>query len=214
MDVEKKFTSITEVKELSDDGEFEGYASIFGEVDQGMDSVERGAYRASLKTGPMPKMLWQHDPTQPIGKWLEVQEDEKGLKVRGKIIEATAKGAEALVLMREKVLDGLSIGYRTKKAMRDETTGIRKLLEVELWEISLVTFPMLPTATVDSVKGDWTKTDISRVLRNAGAPSGFVKKLISGGYDLASHTSETPCNGGDDEIAAMLRQATQQMRGM
>ena len=96
-------------------------------------------------------MLWQHDPARPIGVWDEVREDACGLYVKGRLLADVAQGREALALVEAGAIDGLSIGYRTKRAIKDG--GARRLLEVELWEVSLVTFPMLPEARV-AAKGD------------------------------------------------------------
>lgn len=129
----------------------EGYASLFGAEDQGGDIVEKGAYTASLKkkaAGGV-KMLWQHDPTRPIGVWDEIREDKKGLYVRGRLLSEVQAGREALALLEAGAIDGLSIGYRTLRAEKSATGG-RKLLEVELWEVSVVTFPMLPEARVQA----------------------------------------------------------------
>jgi HK97 family phage prohead protease len=92
-------------------------------------------------------MLWQHDPAQPIGIWEEVREDDRGLYVKGRILEGVARGREAAALVAAGAIDGLSIGYRTVKAAKDDK-GQRLLTELELWEVSLVTFPMLPSARV------------------------------------------------------------------
>ena len=129
----------------------EGYASLFGKTDQGGDIVQKGAYAASLKRlaarqGRV-KMLWQHDPGQPIGVWDEVREDATGLWVKGRILPQVERGREVAALVQAGAIDGLSIGYRTVKAERDGK-GKRLLSELELWEVSLVTFPMLPEARV------------------------------------------------------------------
>jgi len=128
----------------------EGYASLFGEADQGGDMVAPGAFGTSLQRlaalGRKVKFLWQHDPARPIGVWHEVREDARGLWVSGEILADVAQGAEALALMRAGAIDGLSIGYRTVRAEPSRGTGGRRLLEIDLWEVSLVTFPMLPTA--------------------------------------------------------------------
>lgn len=133
-----------------------GYASLFGAPDQGGDVVRKGAYAASLgelsARGGSVKMLWQHDPAQPIGVWDQVREDERGLYVSGRLLEGVAKGREARALIEAGAIDGLSIGYRTRKAQKNEK-GERVLLELELWEVSLVTFPMLTSARV-AAKGD------------------------------------------------------------
>jgi hypothetical protein len=134
----------------------EGYASVFGVRDQGGDVVSPGAYAASLKAlagaGRRVKMLWQHDPQAPIGVWDEVREDARGLWVKGRILTEVARGAEAAALLAAGAIDGLSIGYRTVKAEKS-AAGERKLVELELWEVSLVTFPMLPEARV-AAKGE------------------------------------------------------------
>ena len=129
----------------------QGYASLFGKADQGGDIVREGAYAASLKRlaakGGRIKMLWQHDPGQPIGVWDEVKEDATGLWVKGRILPQVERGREVAALVEAGAIDGLSIGYRTVKAERDGK-GQRLLSELELWEVSLVTFPMLPEARV------------------------------------------------------------------
>lgn len=138
----------------------EGYASLFGKRDQGGDAVQAGAYGASLKAlaaqGRRVKMLWQHDPGQPIGVWEEVREDAKGLYVKGRILTEVERGREAAALLLAGAIDGLSIGYRTLRAERD-AKGHRLLAEVDLWEVSLVTFPMLPEARVSAKAegADW-----------------------------------------------------------
>lgn len=189
---ETKFQEL-DLKSLSEEGYFEGYASIFGEVDQGRDATVKGAFRESLKKRGV-KMLWQHDPSQPIGVWDEVKEDDKGLWVKGRLLTSLQRGKEVSDMMKAGIIDGLSIGYRTIKALRDEMTGVRQLKEVELWEISLVTFPMQMSATVTSVKGEWDKRDAERVLRDAGMPNAMATKLIAGGWDAAN------TSGGQGEL--------------
>lgn len=133
------------------DNSISGYASLFGARDEGGDVVEPGAYAASLSAlkaaGRRVKMLWQHDPGRPIGVWDEIWEDKKGLFVKGRLLEDVQLGAEAISLIRAGAIEGLSIGYRTKRAEK-RSAGGRLLHEVELWEVSLVTFPMLPEARV------------------------------------------------------------------
>lgn len=130
----------------------EGYASLFGLTDQGGDAVLPGAFAASLKRlagkGDKVRMLWQHDPTRPIGVWDDIREDEKGLWVKGRLLPDVAQAREAAALIQAGAIEGLSIGYRTIRAERDQK-GRRALAELELWEVSLVTFPMLPEARVD-----------------------------------------------------------------
>ncbi len=151
-DLETKYCALGDELALRD-CEIEGYASLFGAKDQGGDIVERGAYGSSLRTRPRKiKMLWQHDPTRPIGVWDEVREDARGLYVKGRILSEVQDGREALALLEAGAIDGLSIGYRTVRA--EKAGGGRKLLEIDLWEVSVVTFPMLPEARVQGAEDE------------------------------------------------------------
>lgn len=147
--LETKFCQVEQAISVTDGVRIEGYASLFGRVDQGGDVVERGAYAASLArlkaAGRAVKLLWQHDPTQPIGIWDEVAEDDRGLYVKGRLLTEVARGREAVSLIEAGAIDGLSIGYRTVRAGKTDS-GTRLLSEIDLWEVSLVTFPMLPEA--------------------------------------------------------------------
>lgn len=148
----------TDLKSVDCAGHFEGYASLFNRQDLGRDVVLPGAFRETLRnrgsTGV--RMLFQHDPNQPIGIWEKIYEDARGLFVRGRIMTDIAKGREVLSLMRAGALDGLSIGFRTEQGGRNKRTGVRRLAKVDLWEISVVTFPMLPGARISSVKSTGT----------------------------------------------------------
>lgn len=172
--LEKKFIAQS-IDPIAKEGtEISGYASIFGQKDQSGDVVQKGAFLESLERqksrGNKIKMLWQHDPTQPIGVWDEVFEDEFGLKVKGRILEELALGREVMSLLRANVIDGLSIGYKPITAARDKA-GNRLLTSVELWEISLVTFPMLLDArlSLDEQKSqsiDKKEIHALKMLRN------------------------------------------------
>jgi HK97 family phage prohead protease len=166
MPLEHKFMQFDEVAKVDGGVEISGYASFFDAVDQGNDVVQRGAYGASLMAlkaaGRSVKMLWQHDPVQPIGVWDVVREDARGLFVKGRILHSVDKGREAIALIGAGAIDGLSIGYRTVKAAKN-SKGQRLLQELELWEVSLVTFPMLPGARVGA-KADGFKS-VGSVLR-------------------------------------------------
>ena len=148
--LERKFCALGEGLALGDDAVIEGHASLWGLADQSGDIVQRGAYGGSLARlaaeGRRVKLLWQHDPARPIGVWDTVREDEKGLYVRGRLLTETQGGREAAALLAAGAIDGLSIGYRTVRAEKSGTG--RLLTELELWEVSLVTFPMLPQARV------------------------------------------------------------------
>jgi len=168
--LERKLCQIGHHVEMDADATIAGYASLFGEVDQGGDIVTKGAYTASLNRleacRTKVKLLWQHDPAMPIGVWDEVREDERGLYVKGRLLTETRQGFEAAALIKAGALDGLSIGYRTVKAERD-AKGRRHLAELELWEVSLVTFPMLQQARVGG-KSQATSVDETTAQDLAG----------------------------------------------
>ena len=154
---------------IADDGTFEGYASLFGVPDLGRDVVAPGAFAASLAARGIAgiRLLWQHDPNEPIGRWLAIAEDARGLHVRGRLNLAVARAREVHALLRDGAIDGLSIGFRTLEAARERHGGLRRLTKIDLWEISLVTFPMHPGARVG--KGA-TPTDVPAFrARLAGA---------------------------------------------
>ena len=169
--LETKFARFGDGIEVQDGHVIEGYASLFGACDQGGDVVSKGAYAASLKASAgdrrSVKMLWLHDPTQPFGVWDEVREDAKGLWGKGRLLPEVAKGREAAELIAAGAIDGLSIGYRTVKAVKNDK-GQRLLKELELWEVSLVTFPMLPSARVVA-KSDDVSTEADATLRDMAA---------------------------------------------
>jgi HK97 family phage prohead protease len=139
-------------------GTFEGYGSVFGNKDLGNDVIEKGAFEKSLKSRKPQnvKLLYQHKSDMPIGVFDEIKEDEHGLVVKGRLALKTQAGAEAYELLKMGALDGLSIGFRVnpKEVSYDRRANKRIIKEVDLMEVSLVTFPMNPQATVRSVKGE------------------------------------------------------------
>lgn len=165
--LEVKFQKFDSDLTLDDEFVIEGYASLFGAKDQGGDVVEKGAYAKSLGADRKVKMLWQHDPNEPIGIWDEVREDDRGLYVKGRLLESVSRAREAAALTKAGAIDGLSIGYRTVKSHKNEK-GLRCLSEVELWEVSLVTFPMLPEARLDAHEGKSNALqDLAQVFEDA-----------------------------------------------
>ena len=133
-------------------GQFEGYASLFNVRDGAGDSVAPGAFAASLRrTGAgQVRMLYQHFSHAPIGVWEEIAEDSRGLYVRGRLTSDVEQARDVAALLRDGALNGLSIGFRTRRAKRG-TGNTRTLLEIELWEISVVTFPLLAGSTVTAI---------------------------------------------------------------
>lgn len=186
--IERKFLG-NAIGKPAQDGSFSGYASLFDEVDLAKDVVERGAFaRAIRKRGAGGvRMLFQHDPAEPIGIWLDLAEDERGLFVRGRLTPGVGRAHEVLELMRAGALDGLSIGFRTVKARKDARTGVRRIIEADLWEISVVTFPMLESARVESVKGSARALPSAReferwLTRDAKLTRGQARTVIARGF--------------------------------
>lgn len=207
-----------DAKQVTDAGEFEGYASVFGEKDQGDDIAVAGCYSDSLaRRGPEGiKLLWQHRPDTPIGKWLELREDAKGLYARGKLFLGIQKGRETHELMREGAIDGLSIGYRTLEDMFDRETGVRRLIKLDLREISVVTFPMLESATVSLVKGNQLPTERQFeqfLMRDAGFSAQQAKAIIANGFK--SLKGQRDATGSEEETIILdgLSKLAQSMRG-
>lgn len=143
------------LKSVQEDGMFYGYASVFDCIDFQNDQVVPGAFSKSLEAWraktAWPKMLWQHDHHHPIGRWLDMQEDTTGLKVKGQLLLDVRKGREAYSLLKRNVVNGLSIGFSLEKATRSPK-GHQLLQEVHLHEVSLVTFAANPKARVEWVK--------------------------------------------------------------
>ena len=139
---------------IAPDGTVEGYASLFGEIDQARDMVMPGAFAASLRRRGLRRvpMLFQHDPAEPIGVWLDLHEDVRGLYARGRLIPEVVRARELLALLQAGTADGLSIGFRTVRGRLDPTSRVRRLYAIDLWEISIVIFPLLPEARVRAVK--------------------------------------------------------------
>ncbi len=129
-----------------------GYGSYFDVLDDRRDKVAKGAFRKTLRAwqllGKTPKMLWQHDPKQPIGVWTHLREDNKGLYVEGRLALGVPQASEAYLLLKEGAIDGLSIGFRAIEAIHDKESKNRILLDIDLVEISIVTFGMNSKATV------------------------------------------------------------------
>lgn len=178
------------VKTCVDDatGVFEGYASVFGQLDHQHEIVAPGAFKKTLayfqKSHQMPKMLWQHDPAMPIGTWEEIREDDYGLYVRGRLLLDIQRGKDAHALLKSGVVEGLSIGFQVKRSHRENTA--RVLDEVDLFEISLVTFMANPLAKVTACKSwidDYTPT------------VHFVKRLraLRQALDRAARRAQADC---------------------
>lgn len=168
--MDKKTAPILEIKSLKDSGEFEGYGSTFGgEPDAYGDVIAEGAYSDSLAAhkakGTMPKLFWQHNADEPIGKWTDAVEDSHGLLMRGKLNMDVQRGREAYALLKAGDIDGLSIGYRIKKHSVDNDTGIWTLEKLDLIEVSIVSVGANENAVVQSVKAAKAVHDLTEKLK-------------------------------------------------
>jgi hypothetical protein len=213
---EVKFTSL-DFKRADTDGTFEGYASLFNREDLGRDIVLPGAFRESLASRGSRgiKLLFQHDANQPIGVWTTLEEDGRGLHAQGRLMTDVAKAREVLALMRAGALDGLSIGFKTVRARRDRATGVRRLEKIDLWEISIVTFPLLPEARITSTKrkpfagAPPTEREFERWLtRDAGLTRSEARAVLRSG--LAGLKALRDAGHGLTEearLAALMRNA-------
>lgn len=157
----KEFDAQLDIKELTEDGSFSGYASVFGNKDSDGDVIFKGAFSKSIrgKGAKKIKMLWYHDVTNPIGKWESIKEDDYGLFVKGKLfINKNVPDADrAYTLMKEQEVDGMSVGFRmTKDGYTSNKSGGFDITEAHLKEISVVTFGANDKALVGRVKNEKT----------------------------------------------------------
>jgi HK97 family phage prohead protease len=139
---------------VAPDGRFAGYASVFGRLDDGGDMVMPGAFAKSLARRGRAgiRMLFQHDPKEPIGTWEKLAEDGVGLWVEGRLTAGVPRAEALRRLIEARAIDGLSIGFRTVRATREPATGHRRLWQVDLWEVSIVSFPMLDAARIAAAR--------------------------------------------------------------
>ncbi|MCH8178204.1 MAG: HK97 family phage prohead protease [Proteobacteria bacterium] len=187
-----------DLKATGDDGTVEGYGSVFGVRDSYDDVIAAGAFQASLaahkKAGTMPAMLWQHDSGKPIGVWTDMVEDSKGLRIKGQLALDTVLGKEAHALLKMGALNGLSIGFVSKQWAYDRETDIRTLTEIDLWEVSLVTFPANGAARVTNVKSvdDMVAPkDAEQILRDAGWSKANATAFVSRVMKMGQQRSES-----------------------
>lgn len=193
-----------------DKGMFEGYASIFGNKDLGNDVIEKGAFMRSLrkKGAKKIKMLYQHDTKEPIGVFDKVMEDQNGLYVKGRLAMGTQKGKEVYELMKMGAIDGLSVGYRVdaKGHHYDDKRKYRVLKEVDLMEISAVTFPMNPRARIQAVKSDMTVREWEHKLREVGNLSHSESKVAASAVHKALSQREVD---KDADLLGIINATTQ-----
>lgn len=213
------------LKSVGDDGSFEGYASMFGNVDSYGEIVMPGAFTKSLarhaKEKTMPLLLWQHNPDQPIGVWDELQEDSKGLYGKGTLLLGVQQASEAHILLKAGALRGLSIGYRVMKSAPEGDT--LKLTELDLLEASIVSFPANRKANVAAVKSDAMESFAQRlrdgdtppikefedILREVGISKSMAVGIASHGYAKATRSES-----GGTEVKSALEGAIAALRAV
>lgn len=208
-----------EIKALDDAGTFEGYGAVFGNTDQGGDKIAPGAFVESLakhrREGTTVKMLWAHDPSEPIGVWDDLAEDAKGLWGKGRLVLDVSRAREVHALMKAKAVGGLSIGYQTVESIPEGNARVLK--RVSLWEVSPVTFPMNGRARIEAVKGAEALSDFARrlrdgeppeikefedLLREAGVPKALAVRIASHGYAKAIR-SESEGKASETALGAL-----------
>ena len=204
----KKIVFESEIKAENNKGIFTGYGSIFGNEDQGNDIMQKGAFTKSLVNRPVSKvkMLYQHKTDEPIGVFTDMYEDSKGLFVKGQLAMGTQKGREAYELLKMGALDGMSIGFRAdpeKQGYNESKRGTRTLKEVDLMEISLVTFPMNESALIETVKGNAKNIrEWEKILREAGGLSRTEAKI--GAKALSESLSQRDAGDDNKQLATLI----------
>ena len=185
------------IKSVSDSGEFEGYGSVFGVEDSYSDVVVRGAFTATLEKwkakSRLPAMLWQHNMSEPIGIYTEMREDDIGLYVKGRLlIDADPLAKRAHAHMKAGSLSGMSIGYILDDYEYDKEKGVWILKAIDLWEVSLVTFPANDDARITDVKSLLARGEtpppskVERALREVGFSGSQAKAFMAKGYSAVS----------------------------
>jgi len=196
------------IKAVSEDGLFSGYGSVFGVIDSYKEVVAPGAFAESLSQRT-PAMLWQHRSSEPIGVYSTIREDQTGLYVEGRLALKTTRGAEAYELLKMGAISGMSIGFMTREDSYDRVSDVRTLKKVDLWEVSLVTFPANESARISGVKSIETiesLADAEAFLRDAG---GLSRREATA---LVSRIKSLRGRGDPDELGELLALAN--LRGV
>jgi HK97 family phage prohead protease len=201
--MKKEIKSLSfELKSIQEDEEyftFDGYASTFGNVDLGDDAIMKGAFLSSLTKNSSVPILWQHQMSEPIGKSIELYEDDKGLYIKGKLPKKdTLVSGRIIPQMKVGSIREMSIGFFTRDSEMDK--GIRLIKEIELYEVSLVTKAMNPQAIVSGFKSMESIRDIEQSLKDMGLSNSEAKTLISKVKEFSSQRDAEEKAHRDDEI--------------
>lgn len=191
----KHGAALLSLKSTGEAGQFEGYASTFGGApDSHGDIIAAGAYADTLAAhkaaGSMPKMFWQHDPDQPIGKWLDMVEDDKGLWVKGQLNMGVQRAREAYELLKAGDIDGMSIGYRIKGYVKDDDRGTWTLTKLDLFEVSIVSIGANSGALISAVKSERKQFDAIEKLKAGDRLTEREFEEIAKGLGLSNSQAE------------------------
>jgi len=216
------------VKEVAEDGSFIGYGSVFDTVDSYREKVARGAFLRSLNAhaekGTSPALLWQHRSDEVIGIWDKMYEDDIGLVGEGRLNLDVAKGREAHSLMKmtnasgARAIAGLSIGFMPKAYEDDNEQRIRTLTDVDLWEVSIVTFPANQDAMISEVRAAFAagkvpeKRDVEAILRDSGLSRKAAQALLANGYAGLLSLRDAD-DAASNDVTAELRHLSTLLRG-
>jgi hypothetical protein len=201
------------VEQVTDEGKISGYANVYGIKDLGNDIVAHGAFADSIKGKTFP-MLWGHDQFEPpIGVWEIAKEDSKGLYVEGQITLGMTKARDVFEGIKAKSVSGLSVGFKTLDADEDEKSGIRTIKKADLWEVSVVTFPMNTESRIDAAKAaSMTEREIElKLTQDAGFSRSVARLLMKGGFS-AIHSMQDAGEG--KAVHAMLSSILTELRTM
>lgn len=213
----KHYVAPLQIKSLNDEeGTFEGYGAVFGNKDSYGDIIVKGAFSNYLtsNTAKDVKLLWQHDAKMPIGIYEEIREDENGLFVKGRLlVNEVEKAKEAYALLKAGAISGLSIGFSIKPNGAEFKDGAMYLKELNLWEISVVTFPANDKANVNNVKSIDNIRDFEAFLRDAGGFSKSQAKRIAAQGFKASVDGQRDADRHEAEMLASLQKLQQSIKG-
>lgn len=186
-----------DIKSVSEEGQIEGYASVYGNVDSYGDVVQKGAFKSLFgKSDSIIPVLWQHDTRQPIGGASSFKEDDNGLYMKANLVMEVQKAHEAKALAKAGVVTGLSIGYTVEEFTYNKEDNVTYLTDLKLWEVSLVTFPANSEARVEGVKqiladgGMPSEREVEELLRQSGFSRSQSKAFISKGYRALQRDAE------------------------
>ncbi|MCH7421468.1 HK97 family phage prohead protease [Shewanella sp. MM_2022_3] len=211
-----------DIKSIDELGFIVCYANTFNYVDKANDETIQGAFKQTIADhtakGTMPKMLFNHNRDEPIGKWLSMEEDAYGLKMTGQLILEVQRAREIYALLKAGAINGFSIGYKVKKQVFDRVTKVTKLIELELGEVSIVPFPCNDQSVLTSIKSTFESGEIPRpsiiekeLVNHFGLSKAQALAFMAAGYKgLNTDTPDTVVISEDNETDELLEKSISQ----